>query len=529
MTQSKGKKSGLRAVEEWVGGTVTMPNYVMEETPYRPEIVLWLDATNDLIVGSDLFEPGVPPEVCRDVLLKTMQKPMAGPPRRPTSIRVSDPAVADLVGESVGDEIQVKVAPTPELDRLVEMMAASMPKGDDDKLSYFEDGRVSLETVELFFRAAAELWRAAPWELVYDSHILQLDCPDLGAEGKCISILGNLGESFGVLVFESIESFEIMTRRGEAMTSGEPPRDLGGSVFSINFEQGSDIPKGMRREVSKHRWEVPDPNAYPRIQWIDRDKLLRPLTDPDVVFATACSQAIARFFERHLDEDAFESATEQFVLDDLPGKPTVKITAPYPGVVWRHGSDEDDDDDDLDEEFAIGQAIVEDFVQTQAARGRAANWLDAASFICESLYNFKVFHIDGVAHGWTAALVEEYLLGYFPQQMAANEKLIQETPDVVAAYFAWLEAEGEINSRTGQAIQKRVKTKRKRFLREAHNPYNFGPAKMMATAMMEAGVDLTDEAQVNEFIAAQNAELAAAMDRQKETTRTRPGPDGVES
>jgi hypothetical protein len=291
--------------------------------------------------------------------------------------------------------------------------------------------------------------------------------------------------------------------------------DIGGSVFSINFELGSDIPKSMRREVAKHGWEVPGANAYPRIQWIDRDKLLRPLADQDVVFAAACCQAITRFFERHLvdlDEEIFESATEQLVLGELPGKPAAEITAPYPGVVWRHDSD-DEDDSELDAELAIGREVVEAFVQTEAAKGRDQGWLDAASFICESLYRFKVFHIDGVARGWTAVLVDSYLLAYFPQQVSVDEDLTRETPDIVAAFFAWLQAQGSINARTGGAIQKRIAAKRKRFLREAHDPSNFGPAKAMAMAMMEAGVDPSDPDQVNEFITAQQAMLAAALER----------------
>jgi hypothetical protein len=85
---------------------------------------------------------------------------------------------------------------------------------------------------------------------VYDDELLQIDCPDLGASGKVISIIGNLGESFGVLVFDSVEAFEALAEHGEVVERGRRPKRLRTSIFSINFERGADIPKSMRAEIA---------------------------------------------------------------------------------------------------------------------------------------------------------------------------------------------------------------------------------------------------------------------------------------
>jgi len=334
--RSSRKKPGLRVADEWIGGRASMPAYVMEEGGFRPEIVLWLDATNDRIVGSELGKPGQPLDVVVNVLLAAMKKPMAGPPREPSSIRVADPALAERLREKLSSDIKIRVAPTFEFDRIIDLMSASFRR-DDEEVSYLENGNVSAQTMGRFFKAAARLWRVAPWRVVDDSQLLQLDCPELEARKKCISIIGNLGESYGVLVFDSVRDYQVMAERGEALMAGDSPRDLGTGIFSINFDRGSDIPKAMRREVAKFGWEVPDASAYPRVQWADPDKLLRPLVDRDLVFATACTEAVAEFFAKHstdIKEGEFRLAREQLLLRDLPGQPTVELIAPHPEVEW---------------------------------------------------------------------------------------------------------------------------------------------------------------------------------------------------
>ena len=54
---------------EWVGGRVTAPFYVTEPEPYRPEMILWLELPEDLIVASTLLDPEGPPVSFGDTLL----------------------------------------------------------------------------------------------------------------------------------------------------------------------------------------------------------------------------------------------------------------------------------------------------------------------------------------------------------------------------------------------------------------------------------------------------------------------------
>lgn len=499
----KQRSPGLHVAEEWVGGRVLMPSYVMEDEPFRPELVVWLDVAHDQVVGTDMCRPGENASALAQVLATAMAAPMAGPPRKPSQIRVAHSAEADLLRAHVAKDMRVVVAPTPELDQMLEVMTASMQR-DDGRATYLEDGKVSAEAMARFFVAASKLWRAAPWKLVDDSQLLRLDAKRLDAHDKAVSIIGALGESFGVLVFDSVDGYYIMQDCAEAQAAGDELDSLGVAIFSINFERGADLPETMRAEVAKHGWVVAEANAYPQIKWMQPDFLLRPLTDRDVVFATACCEALVVFFERHgaaIIAKRFDSARERIPLADLPGKPTVEITGPHPEM----DSQGDYYEAQLEKELEHGRQIAAAFVANQKAAGCAESWLQAASLVSESLYTFKVNYIDGSARGWTAQLVEEYLLGFLPRKVSADAEFIELTPQVVTAFFTWAAAAGHVTNAVAQAIGKRTQAKAKQFKQEMAHSDNFGVAKSLAMSMQNAGVDFNNQDEVNRYLSHLNA------------------------
>jgi len=189
----------VAGAHEWVGGRVTAPFYVTEPEPYRPEMILWLELPEDLIVASTLLDPEGPPVSFGDTLLDAMASPLAGPPRRPARLRVADARLAAEVREAVPD-VEVVVAPTPELDRILQLMAESAPPEDEIDLSYFEGGGIPTQTIASLFGAAQLLFRVAPWKVADDSQLLRLDIPAFGVEGACLSIIGALGESLGFIL-----------------------------------------------------------------------------------------------------------------------------------------------------------------------------------------------------------------------------------------------------------------------------------------------------------------------------------------
>ena len=81
-----------------------------------------------------------------------------------------------------------------------------------EEASYLEAGRVSPAVVGELFSAAELLHHAAPWKVANDSQVLRLDIPEFGVDGACVSIIGALGESVGLLIFPSLTCFDAFAR-----------------------------------------------------------------------------------------------------------------------------------------------------------------------------------------------------------------------------------------------------------------------------------------------------------------------------
>lgn len=272
---------------EWIGARVVLPTYVLEPKPFRPEMILWLEMPTGLVVGSTSVDPNGPPVSFADTFFEAARRPLTGQPRRPRNVRVASRNIAAELVPVALQGIMVCVAPTPEIDALVEKLMQQPAAADDvDTASYLEDGRVSEQAVADMFVAAQFLYAVAPWEIMYDSQTLRLDIPAYNVEGACVSIIGNLGESFGILIFPSQKAWESFgNSRGKSRRTGRI--ELGTRLLSFEFDPAESVPARMRREIEDHGWSVDGPWAYPRVVHRDRDGTPRPLTQRDVEIATA--------------------------------------------------------------------------------------------------------------------------------------------------------------------------------------------------------------------------------------------------
>ncbi|HZL19611.1 MAG TPA: SEC-C domain-containing protein [Polyangia bacterium] len=319
------KGRNTQEIAEWVGGRLSPPFFITEGEPYRPEMIIWMELPTGLVVGYHLTDPKEPADL-GSILLAAMERPIVGPPRQPARIRVASADMAASVRRAVGDGIDVSVAPTPELNEVLEHMRAGISGAEVDQ-SYLEEGRVSVETVADLFTAAELLYRVAPWKVMDDDQVVRVDIPRLGIDGACLSVIGALAESIGLLLFPSLEAFESFASSAQVRKPG--PVDLGTTILSLSFERGADIPAFMRREISQYGWPVAGPRAYPRVDHRDSDAVPRPLSERDVQIMAACATSFGAFFAKNRgvfkddDGDAVcESYSDQ---DDL----VVRFTYPY--------------------------------------------------------------------------------------------------------------------------------------------------------------------------------------------------------
>ena len=137
---------------EWIGGRLSTSFFVHDrEEPCRPDIVLWLELPDGLVVGQATVMPGDADGAVARTLRSALTQPVVGSPRRPDLIRVADPATAAEARAEVAGAIPVDGAPTPELQELPDHLVASMPAGAGNAPSHFASGRVSPAAVGKLF------------------------------------------------------------------------------------------------------------------------------------------------------------------------------------------------------------------------------------------------------------------------------------------------------------------------------------------------------------------------------------------
>jgi len=317
------------ARREWIGGRLSPPFFIQDrKEPYRPEMVVWMELPSELVVANEVFDPTDAEGMVGHGLLAAMEQPLAGPPRRPDTIRVADASLVAEVQAVIGTTIPVVVAPTPELDGLLRLMVDSMPQSEEDQ-SYLEGGRIAPAKVKHLFAAAEILYRIAPWKVATDDQVLRMDIPALNVDGACVSIIGHLGHSRGVLVFPSHVAYEAFLRATEEPSLPQGLLDFGTGWFALSFDRGTDLPVSMRREVSDHAWPVAGEDAYPRVERRDPDGASRPLVERDLQIAAACATTLSTFFLKHrnrFEVDELEPVCESyFDREDLE----VRFTLPY--------------------------------------------------------------------------------------------------------------------------------------------------------------------------------------------------------
>jgi hypothetical protein len=320
-------KNRKRNEIEWVGGTTLLPAYVTGEgEPYRPEALLWIGADGK-ILGTELVESGRMLEVVTGALQSTIARPAYGRPHRPTRVRVASSELASVLREAF-PAIDVVCAPTPEVDELVTAMHAHLNEGGPAPSYLAED--IPPDAVAALFRAMAGLHRAAPWTVVPGNSCAAVTIDGLGLREAAFSVIGQMGESFGVILFSGIDDFEKFADAGQTMEEGGEPAMP--SYFAINFDADHEFPPELREEIARHGWELAGPNTNPWLVAVDADRVVRPPTAREVTISEALALALPRLVA---DEELREAWMGRRQIDrtltvrTFAGEFEVKVRVPY--------------------------------------------------------------------------------------------------------------------------------------------------------------------------------------------------------
>lgn len=483
----------------WVGGRILGPFLVEEPTAFRPDLVLWFDATRNRALAANVLAPDAPASALGEHLAIALQQNAKSLPSR---VRVPDQASADAIRAVLPRGIPIEVGPTPELAAIAALMGDQLAD-EGQATSYLDQGRVPAEAVACMFREAAKLYRLVPWHALADSDVLQMDAPALGMTGACLSVLGALEQNYGVLVFDSFDVFdEFASRPPHREVSAHAIMDLGVEFLSLGFERRVDVAEPMRREIAEHGWPVAGPKAYPVILPVERDGGIRSVTARDMRVACAAAGGVAALVAHHGRALAAKVAR--------PLVETVTIETPEPIEVtlrFPHGALDRElftaappSDEELDQQMELALARIQRFLDSPVIAAQPEDSRADAGFVCESLHRAKLDFVDGRCDGFAARHVGWFLLEHFPRKVSADDSTVGRTPEILDRYFEWLGVEGLEPAPDVVRIRQRVTLLRDEFLGAAREAANFGPAKSFAMAMHAEGVDWRDESAVVAFM-----------------------------
>lgn len=333
-----GSKTAVLHSEEWVGGYFSLNGQVTGEGPaYQPSLAVWIEPRGPLVVKGKVVRPGEERAALLRLLGEAFTSPEVGPPRRPARVRVADEELARRIRER--HAMPTIVGPTPELNEMREAMAAfeaeraadESARANDD--TYLPPGASSELVADLFARARA-LHALEPWKNAGDEDVFAVDVPEMDIRGGVLSLIGSLGESTGFLMFASAADFRVFYRAATARLSrtrgrDAPEVDFGGEVMSLTFERGADLPHRMRKQVAQHGWQVPSPEAYPRVERRDRSGASLPTRVDDLRLADAITGALVAFASKHGLE--IGAPTNVVSLESrTDAGPVVVLTYPHP-------------------------------------------------------------------------------------------------------------------------------------------------------------------------------------------------------
>jgi hypothetical protein len=471
-----------------------MPAYVTDsDAPYRPELLLWLNA-DGLVVGTTLGKPGELLARASGHLRATIAKPMIGPPRSPGRLRVaSDVLAASLRADH--PSIEIRVGPTPEIDQVIEDMSEHMQSAPEIPQSMLGGG-VAPEAMASFFRAAAALFRAKPWKLVPADALLSVTAEARGLREGALSVIGQMGQSFGFLLFPSVDDFNAYLDAAESIERGESPPTP--EYLVLNFERGAELDPAVRKEISSHKWEVAGPRAYPWVACVDQTMVSRPPTAKELALLEAVALAVAALAsEKQAVLAAFgggEPFDRVYSVPTPEGNIVVNVRAPHP----RQPAELSEPDDvlsalaQLEEDGAIDdvdrrQPLEDELVAAFRAspEGSAVSAMEGHRMVMQFAGDFLGASIATLE----PAELREVLLEIIPRKVSVDPASAGAIIADCRAFYRFLKHAFGL-ALAEDCLRVLGPSTAKKLEQGLSDPANFGMAKSILMAGKEAGFDI---------------------------------------
>jgi tetratricopeptide (TPR) repeat protein len=296
------KQLPQRTGEVWQGSIRRLPAWIADPadpdaTPYRPLGAFWLSLRTGLIHMELADPPDMPmPEFALAGFLAFGLKWAKALDGRPSRVEVTDPDLRDALQPYLAS-LNTSVVIVPEQPRLEEAFREmeAQTSGGQRFPGALETPGVSVERLRAFADAAAEFYRARPWQHLANEDLIVVEAPKATKATKGLShlsVLGKGGQEFGLSFYANRKAFDrLIDGRG-----GMPAE-----VNGVTFGPIDELPFADADAWEAHRFPIAGPRAYPLFARMRSDGRMTRPAPAELTFAEALLRALARVTEDELD------------------------------------------------------------------------------------------------------------------------------------------------------------------------------------------------------------------------------------
>ncbi|MEM8722255.1 MAG: hypothetical protein AAGE84_23665 [Cyanobacteria bacterium P01_G01_bin.39] len=265
------------------------------------ECIIWVDGSEGAVRAMDVVGKEMGLEAVVRTLLRAIESPHhPSSPNRPQKIIVRDREIQFFLRGVLQDlDIQIEYSPQlPLIDRLFEGFAIIDESQTDPLPALYE---------QAINKVANQIWHKAPWELLADSDILQVELKDCEIDQVYLCVMGMMSAEYGVLIYRSLESLQQFraVALGENQSAAELEQAfLAQDCWFLNYEptQEDDLAENAEVEPffgSLHPFEG-------MRHFLDE-------TETKIVYATL--ESLLRFYTRNhstLEQEPIEALSKSY-------------------------------------------------------------------------------------------------------------------------------------------------------------------------------------------------------------------------
>lgn len=282
--------------ETWQGGVATLSDLMgipAKEAPSQMGLILWRCKPSQLVHARPMMEDlGSSFDQFVDTMLELSEEHEF--PSRPAQIDCNDREfVEELNNRLAGSGTVVHYrAKMSEWNAVIREMVDHLQSAAPPPLPSLRDAGCSAEQISEFAAAAAELYRAKPWEVLDDTDLIKIETPRPSRLMKHAVVLGAGSQSYGLGFYQDDEDhFALMAQEAD-------PRQL--SLFSFLYESPADAAPEDVELWKELNLPLETGEAFPDVNLFSPEGTRRP-TPKEIDFLTIVLRGLAQTTEEELD------------------------------------------------------------------------------------------------------------------------------------------------------------------------------------------------------------------------------------